>query len=320
MKCIVGTLFEHHYHIGVAALVNSLCRGGYKGAIYAGFRGALPPWAAGRARAVKSGQWEMPVTPEVRLVFLELETPAHFTNYKPEFLLQLETLTAGESDAVIYCDPDLVLNGKWSYVEEWLTCGIAVCEDVNSPLGLNHPRRIGWRRFFGALGFQLRYSGPEYANGGFIGVPWKHRTFLLTWKDFIARVAESLGGVDIVGIAGGRRLKGNYGFADCFRQPDQDALNAALEAHPEIPVSFLGQAAMGFEPGHSLLPHALGSSKPWRRQFVREALKGRPPRAVDKAFWREIEGPIRPYQPSEVFWRRLRLSIASALGRIVRRA
>jgi hypothetical protein len=320
VRCIVCTLFEHHYHFGAAALVNSLCRGGYRGKIYAGFRGALPPWAASRARATSDGQWEMRVTQDVQLVFVALETPAHFTNYKPEFLLRLEALAGGESEAVIYCDPDLVLNGKWSYVDEWLTCGIALCEDVNSPLGNNHPRRVGWRRFFEAAGIQLQFQGPEYANGGFVGVQWKHRGFLLTWKDFIARVAEALGGTDVVGISGGRRLKGTYGFADCFRQPDQDALNAALEAHPEIPASFLGQAAMGFQAGHALLPHALGSSKPWQRQFLWEALRGRPPRAVDKAFWREVDGPLKPFTPGQIFWRRFELSVASALGRIMRRA
>jgi hypothetical protein len=225
VKCVVCTLFEHHYHFGTAALVNSLCRGGYVGTVYAGFRGSLPPWASSRARIVAAGQWEMQVSRDVRLVFLALETRSHFTNYKPEFLLQLETL-ASDSEAVIYCDPDLVLNGKWSYLEDWLTCGVAVCEDVNSPLGHYHPRRTGWRRFFGALGFQLQFQGPEYANGGFVGVQWKHRALLLTWRDFIARVAETLGGTDVVGIAGGRRLKGDYGFADCFHQPDQDALNA----------------------------------------------------------------------------------------------
>ncbi len=318
MKCVVATLFEHHYHFGAAVLVNSLCHAGYAGTIYAGFRGPLPAWA--NAAPAGKGRWEVEVTPQVHLVFLALETTAHFTNYKPDFLLQVETLARGESDAVIYLDPDIVLDGKWSFLEEWQECGLTVCEDVNSPLSRNHPRRIGWRRFFAPLGVELQFQNPEYANGGYLGVPWRHREFLLTWQKFIGRIAEAIGGLDVAGISGGRKLSGQAGFANCLDKSDQDALNAALEAHPEIPASFLSGGAMGFQAGRAILPHALGSSKPWRRRYLREALDGRPPRAVDKAFWKYVDGPLRPFSSAEVSRRRFQLGIASALGRIMRRA
>lgn len=318
MKCVVCTFFEHHYHFGAAVLVNSLCHAGYEGTVYAGFRGPLPPWAQSRAKQLGEGEWEMDVTPRVRIVFLELKTTAHFTNYKPDFLLQVEA--RGDSEAAIYCDPDIVLTGKWSFLEEWLTCGIALCEDVNSPLSRNHPRRIGWRRFFAPLGVELQFQGPEYANGGYVGLQWKHRKFLLTWQKFIGRIAEAIGGMDVAGISGGRALSGQAGFANCLDKSDQDALNATVEAHPEIPASFLGPAAMGFAAGAPILPHALGQRKPWRRHYVREALGGRPPHAVDKAFWKYVDGPIQPFPPAQVWFRRLTLSFGSALGRFMKRA
>jgi hypothetical protein len=318
MKCVVCTLFEHHYHFGAAVLINSLCHAGYTGKVYAGFRGPLPDWAA-QARKVREGQWEMAVNGDVSIVFLALQTSAHFTNYKPDFLLQVEALAGGESEAAVYLDPDIVLNESWSFFEDWQTCGITVCEDVNSPLGRNHPRRIGWRRFFGPLGVELKFPGPEYANGGYLGIQWKHRDFLLTWQKFIGRIAESLGGMDVAGIDGGRALSGPAGFVNCLDKSDQDGLNAALEAHPEIPASFLGPAAMGFQGGKAILPHALGSAKPWRRRYVREALAGRPPSAVDKAFWKQVDGPLQPYARSQISWRRLQLGVGSALGRFMRR-
>ncbi len=45
MKAIICTLFEGRYHFGAAALVNSLYRAGYRGELYAGYKGELPFWA-----------------------------------------------------------------------------------------------------------------------------------------------------------------------------------------------------------------------------------------------------------------------------------
>lgn len=319
MKCVICTLFEGEYHLGVAVLVNSLCQAGFRGTIYAGFRGPLPPWTQGKANAMPGGHWDMQITPDVRLVFIPLDTPAHFTNFKPDFLLQVEALASPESEAVAYLDPDIVINTDWSYLEDWLSCGVALCEDVNSPIHENDPRRIGWRRFFKPLGFDLHFRTASYINGGFVGLSWAHRKFLVTWQEFITAIAAHLGGKDVVGISGGRRLSGAYGFADCFHQCDQDALNATLEACPEIPISVLGQQAMAFHAGRCILPHALGPAKPWRRRYLREALSGSPPALVDKVFWKQVDGPIRPFSRVHVASTRFRLALSAALGRLIQR-
>jgi hypothetical protein len=313
------TLFERHYHFGVAVLVNSLCSSGFKGTVYAGFRGPLPPWAEDEVNMIESGKWEMEISPKVRLVFLLLDTPAHFTNYKPDFLLQITGLAGMEESTLVYCDPDIVINETWNYFEDWLTCGVALCEDINSPLPESHPRRIGWRRFFQPRGYTLKPRGTAYANGGFIGLRPQDRKLLTVWRDLLDQATSSLGGKDVAGIAGGRTFDGLCGFADCFRKTDQDLLNAAIEACPEIEVSFLGPQAMGILPGDAILPHSLGTAKPWQRRYLAEALAGRPPALVDKVFWRDATGPIRPFSPARIALKKIGLAAGAALGRFIRR-
>jgi hypothetical protein len=317
MRIDVCTLFEKGYHLGVAVLVNSLARAGFTGTFHAGFRGPLPPWA-GNAKPRDATNWELAVPSGPGLVFTQLETGAHFSNFKHEFMLQI--FDRSDADAVFYFDPDVVINATWLFLEEWLSCGVAVCDDVNSPVAENHPRRVGWRRFFAESGHVLHYRGACYANGGVVGVTRPHRRFLEVWRELQAAASAALGGADVAGIAGGRILPGAYGFADCFRQPDQDALNAALEACPDIPVSFLGKQAMGFDAGRPALPHAIGPRKPWTRHFIREALQGHPPTRVDKCFWQCADGPLHPFTAGQVAGSRRRVLIAAGLGRLIRRS
>jgi len=296
MRVVVCTLFEKQYHLGVAVLVNSLTRAGFTGDVHTGFRGPLPPWA-GAAVQRDDTTWEMPVAGGPRIIFIRIETAAHFTNFKPEFMLQV--LDRSGADAVLYLDPDVVVNTTWRFLGEWLTCGIAVCDDVNSPMAENHPNRVGWRRFFQDKGYDLRYRGSRYANGGVIGVAREHRRLLEVWIDMMVKMSALLGGTDVAGI--------------------QDVLNAALEACPDIPVSFLGKQAMGFDAGTPLLPHATGNRKPWIRRFVREALEGRPPARVDKYFWKWADDPLQPFDAARVRSARRALALAAALGRFIRR-
>jgi hypothetical protein len=319
MKCVVCTLFEHQYHLGVAVLVNSLFACGFKGTIYAGHRGPLPPWAQADAKPMANGHIELQVNPDIRIIFIQLETKAHLTNFKPDFMLQIEALAAAESDALVYFDPDIVLDRDWRYIEEWITCGVAVCEDVNSPLAENHPTRVGWRRFFKTHGFDLNFRTTSYANGGFVGMTWNYRKILPVWQEFMTHISDLLGGGNVVGIQGGKYIE-KYGFADCFSKTDQDALNAIFEAMPDVPVSFLGRDAMGFEPGVSVMPHALGTSKPWNRQYIRRVLDGHGPSRGDKLFWARVDGPIQPFTPAHVSFVRAKIAISSVIARFIHRS
>jgi hypothetical protein len=320
MTCVICTLFERHYHFGLAAFVNTICSSGFRGTIYAGYRGPLPPWA-GAAQTQANGHAVLEVTPDVRLIFVPLETTAHLANYKPTFLLQVEALMPPDTEAVIYADPDLLFEGKWKFIVDWLSCGLAVCEDINSPMAENHPARVGWRRSFHALGHNLRFRTNTYANSGFIGYTRANRGFVPVWKEFLAYIAEQLGGDDVAGIVGGKRIKRTEvtGFGDCFAQPDQDAFNAVLEACPDIPLSFLGPEAMGFRGRRAILPHSVGFFKPWTRPFLKHAYEGRAPTLVDKTYWNRVNGPLRPYTAAQIASAKWRLRLAAAVGRFYRR-
>lgn len=308
MSATLCTLFDGDYHLGAAVLINSLHAAGFAGDFVAGYRGAPPPWMQGRDTLQVGGL-------TVRLV--PLSTTRHLTNYKPDFLLAQRATTAAP---LWYLDPDIVVTAPWSFFAEWLEAGVALCEDVNSPLAADHPRRAGWRRHFGPRGFTLAFREPAYVNGGCLGVRADHTAFLELWRDLQLAMAEAIGGLDQTKLGGGTstRMRDPH---FCFNASDQDALNAAVEAAPAaLRFSILGAEAMGFRPGRTVLPHALGTPKPWRKHYVRESLAGRPPTAADKAFWQFAAGPVAAFPAGLVTRRRRAVALAAFLGRFYRRA
>jgi hypothetical protein len=321
MTSAICTLFEGSYHYGVAALANSLHRSGFRGPLFAGYRGEPPPWAP-NARDAADVAWPgaqaLDVGEGLRLVLLPLTTEHHLTNHKAQFMLSLLDGPARANDALFYVDPDICVVAPWTYFDQWASCGVALCEDVNSPLPPNHPRRVGWRRHFGAAGVALEFRCLQYVNGGFVGVRREQRAFIATWQRLMDLMAQEIGSLAAAKVGAGQPFR-SKGFADCFDCSDQDALNAAIEACDE-PVSVIGQEAMGFKPGTALLPHALGAGKPWQRLFLREALRGVSPRLADRAFWANVSAPIEIHRPLQVSLKRAELAAASALGRFMRRS
>lgn len=320
MNSAVCTLFEGDYHYGVAALANSLHHSGFRGKLYAGYRGDFPQWAI-TAMPSPLQAWPSARTLQldegIELVFLPVTTNYHLTNYKADFMLALLDGPAVDTESLFYLDPDICVAAPWTYFEDWVSCGVAVCEDMNSPLPENHPRRAGWRRYFSARGQPLRFRGTEYVNGGFVGLRIQDKGFLETWSVLMHHMAEEIGSLAAAKINGGAAYK-TSGFADCFDCSDQDALNATLEATDRV-ISVVGQEAMGFRPGRALLPHAVGGSKPWQRNYLRSALNGVPPRLIDKAFWRNVASPIKAYGDLFVEIKRIDITCAAAIGRFVRR-
>jgi hypothetical protein len=316
MNVAVCTLFEGGHHHGAAAMINSLAAAGYRGRVYCGIRGPLPPWAS----HCSSGEGLKSFSPDANgplVDFVPVVTEAHLTNHKPTFMKGLFENQAHDAGILIYADPDILFEAAWKHFEQLLQCGILLCEDRNSPFHPGHPKRAGWKHHF--PNHRLNSTHGTYVNAGFVAVPARHRILLDRWEQMNDEMSRILGGADVGVIQGARKLAG-YGFANCLRQADQDTLNAALDSLQQLPLAILGKQAMGFDRGNTILPHATGAPKPWEKNYLITALAGRVPGPADRAYWKHCQGPAFRSLPR---WRELAGSagerIASFIGRFYRR-
>jgi len=304
----ICTLFEGDYHFGVAALVNSLVRAGYMGTVWVGYRGALPPWLDQLKHLDVQGS-EYMVTDQVRLVFLPLKTDTHFTNYKPEFMIDLLANQASACDCLWYFDPDIFLRCGWSFFAKWQHYGIALCEDMlYHPLPENDLLRQQWIEIATGMGLGKPRALIQHFNGGFVGVPTAYASFLHLWKRVLDQTAAM--GYDLTGFLPGTREMP-------LHATDQDALNIAT-MYTEHPLSTLGPEAMGFINGGFTMYHAV-VRKPWRGLMVRSALAGVPPSSAAKFFFTQVSSPIRAYSPMRLRGKKLACAIAGFIGRFYAR-
>ncbi len=306
----ICTLFEGDYHRGLAAFLNSLVRSGYKGIVWAGYRGDLPPWVDQLERVRGQELDKFQVTDQVGLVFLKLDTTVHLTNYKPGFMLRLLSGEAQGCKYLWYFDPDVFVLANWAFFEKWQTCGVALCQEiVDNIFPADAPLRQEWVRLATDAGFKAPKQVNHYYNAGMVGVPAEHRRFLEEWERLI-RLAESLGYNMKVMARGGRDMP--------FNMRDQDALNVAL-MYTKAPLSTLGPQGMGFIYGAStVMYHAVGP-KPWRGSILLRTLRGLPPSGANKFFFTQVSAPIRVYSPVGLWTKRLACSIAAFIGRFYHR-
>ncbi len=309
MTSAVCTLFEGHYHLGAAALANSLWASGFRGRFICGLRGPLPPWAE-PSRDGGNGYRVRDLGEGFEIWFVPVDTEIHFTNYKPTFLNEMWDGPAAEAERFYYLDPDIVLKCPWSLIYRWAENGIACSEDVNFYLPPRHPLRLEWKSWLEAQGVEvMRPELDRYYSGGFIGVPKAERGFLKIWEAMILKVGTAIGSLSKI----------KQGSANSvFHTPDQDAMNIAFMASL-APINSAGWESMDFTHGGHLLSHAIGSRKPWRGGFVKLALQGYPPSLPAKAFLDYIDGPIEMFSPSEKAKLRRNLRFAALIGRFYRR-
>jgi hypothetical protein len=301
---VVCTLFDGDYHLGAAALINSLVQNGFQGRVAAGYRGAPPPWISQLKSAVHEGVRE--VSPGVGVEFIQVDTSMPLTNFKPQFM-QRVLREHPECKYVWYFDPDIVICRRWDFYLDWVRRGVCLCEDVNAMLPENHPMRLKW------IDTANRYGWPRnghttlnrFYNGGFVALPAQYSHFLGRWEEAL-RMAEAEG------------LDPHVGWERIPRCFDQDALNIAA-MYSDFPLSTLTSAGMGFMHGEAVMYHAIGSSKPWRKMIFLSALSAVPPSSADKHFLANAARPIRVY--SNFTWRakRLTCAVGSLIGRFYRK-
>src|SRR5437016_5075011 len=145
MTSAICTLFEGNYHFGLGALTNSLYKEGFRGVIYSGYRGPLPPWIT--EGKTHDGFTDFKAAEGLVMRFIPLTTSAHLTNYKPDFMLEVWNNHCPVSQSLFYFDPDITVKCRWTFFEEWVHAGVALAADVNPIMPRNHPVRYSWKRF-----------------------------------------------------------------------------------------------------------------------------------------------------------------------------
>jgi hypothetical protein len=319
MNSAVCTVFEGDYHYGVAALCNSLYKYGFRGTVYVGYRGELPKWILkGKKEPIDNWKEVIIVNPAdgMKIAFLKLSTNYSLTNYKPDFMQELWAGPAKDVDGLFYFDPDILINDFWFCFEQWISCGVALCEDVNSPLQEFHPRRVGWRNYFSKSNIELLFKNQIYVNGGFVGLIKKDISFLKIWIKLQEEMGSAIGGLDKSIFSKqtyNSTILKQKGF-QIFDKSDQDALNAAIEVY-DGNVSYIGKEGMGFIYGQITMYHALGDNKPWRINYLLSAIKGRPPRDLDVAYLQNINYPILAHSKFEIQRKMISIKVAKLIGR-----
>lgn len=305
----VVTLVERDFLFGAAVLYNSLVRHGFDQQFIIGHRKTT-----GMPRAILDAMTSgaglaCPVE------FVEIETDHHFANFKPKFMSRVLE-SRPEIERITYIDPDIVVGCPWSWMQTWCQNGPVAFGDINWRMPENHPLRYQWRDILTSGGLSQKQALSVYYNSGFSSVERKDSDFLALWSAILDQAKSLRARLVAEGDIGSWK---DGGRDNPLQIPDQDTFNMALTAWERELVTF-GPDAMGFASGHTILPHAVGAGKPWRKNYLIEALRGRPPRFVDKRFWDNALGVIPIASNASVQSTRAAIYLASAVGRFYRRS
>jgi len=305
-RYVVVTLCEGTYWHGTTVLFNSLYNSGFRGTFCIGYRGTIPTWFQRAAYAFTSGS----KSSGVEFRYVQVSGKRHMTNLKPDFMIDIiKNESLKDSDAIFYFDPDIVNKCNWTFYQDWVQNGIALCEDINSPLYSRGPMKEAWRKFYHFENFPTQQPIDAYFNGGFVGAKVSYVRFLETWRRLQNSAVEAGVNLENWNMSAGTRN-------DLFYRVDQDFLNVAAMLHPDI-VSPIGKEGMDFIFGGQVMSHAIGSSKPWNTNYLRQVLRGFRPRQADHLYWKSAKWPFSAHSAPRRWRSSTELKIAAALGRII---
>jgi hypothetical protein len=299
---VVCTLAEGHYFHGVAALINSLARAGFKGTVVVGYRGQLPRWLGDIERGPTSHSYT--VTPAIRLQVVEVTGLWHLNNCKPHFIGRVLFELHRHAELIYYFDTDIVIKQPWEIFARWARSGVVLVLDVaDSYMPPDHVYRREWQALAARQNRDCR-AVTGYFNGGCVGIDRSNAEFVSVWSALMEELERD--GADM------GKMK-NFTSKPEFSRMDQDILNATIMA-TQAPIALLGYETMGMFPWiGEVMPHAMWHHKPWKRNYIVDALRGYPPGRVHLAFWEFVDGPIRPFNNFELSRKRFQV----ALGRII---
>jgi hypothetical protein len=315
MNAAVCTLFEGDYHYGLAALINSLYKHGFKGDFYAGYRGTLPAWVNSKEKTTISG-WPGCSTISVvegrKIHFIPIHTDIHFCNYKPDFVIQLMHALENNVAGVFYFDPDIVVKCRWSFYEEWLTLGVPLVHEItNNDMPRTHPIRQIWANVIKDNGLEVTSHINAYLNSGFWGIKKSDIEFAYLFKKFV-QVSQEDYQMDLT----------DFSFeldrSNPFFAKDQDAFNIAAMC-TKVALSEYGPEGMDLVSGGKLMSHAIGKHKPWKKKYFKHFLQGSPPTTADREYWNNVNETIKLYSDAYLRMARIQLQLTSFLGRFYRR-
>ena len=284
---VVCMLAEQSYFHGAAALANSLVRNGFSGHIMVGYRGALPRWSGPVSPAPGPAQ---AITPDIDIQFIERPGAWNLGNQKPQFLLEAAALHPGFA-SLWYFDCDIVLTTAWDSFARWTADTLLLVLDLaETYMPDNHVFRREWQALAARAGLGHR-AVRGYFNSGCVGLPRGELALLHAWAQLMQALAAD--GHDM-SVLTNRSGKPEYA------KMDQDVMNAAVMA-VDTPFNVLGVEAMDAFPSANIMAHAMVFAKPWRRNYLRDALLGYQPDPAHLSYWRYADSPIQSFTPAE--WR-----------------
>jgi len=300
---ILTSLAEDHYFQGLSALVHSALHhgAGFFDAFVVGYRGALPDWWP-PTRQGELGE-VLELGGGVELITVRMDEERHMVHEKPRWLRRVCRELFPDADEFFFFDSDIVLNQRLSFYSEWIAQGVALCEDVLADMAADHPIRRQWAAFAEAEGLTVQRSLHRYFNSGFLGWRREDSTFIDDWIRCLEILAPHSGDL--------KQFR-TQDRSHPVLSANQDSLNIAAMISKRR-ISTMGREAMSFDYGLRLMFHPLGKRrKPWKREYLLRFFAGKPPSALDLAYWRFARGPV--FQPFSPFTIRRKLATCRILA------